>query len=298
LAWAFEYLHLCHKSGKELIILKLDFEKVFERIEHQTMLQIMEHKGFSQKWLHWISSVLTSGTSIVLLNAVPSKTFHCRRGVRQGDPLSPIVFVLVADFLQTLINKAKDMNLLQLPIPLEFTSYFPIIQYADDTLIIMEGCARQLTFLKSLLQTYATSLGLRVNYSKSMIVPINIEAQKMEILANTLGCSIRSMPFTYLGLPLGTTKPKVIDFLSRISKCERRLACTSMFLSQPSRLQMTNVAFTALPTFNLYTFKLQIDIKQIDKYIKHCLWRGLISMPKHHLKQLGNWYVYLKRRVG
>jgi hypothetical protein len=222
-----------------------------------------------------MSSVFSSGTSVVLLNGVPGKTFHCSRGVRQGDPLSPLLFVLASDFLQTLINKDKDMDLLKLHIPLSFTSDFPIIQYADDTLIIMEGCARQLTFLKSLLQTFATSSGLRVNYSKSMMVPINIDDQKMELLANTLGCSIGSMPFTYLGLHLGTTKPKVIDFLPLITKCERRLACTSMFLSQAGRLQMTNVVFTSLPTFNLCTFKLhKTVIKQIDKYRKHCLWRG------------------------
>jgi hypothetical protein len=124
----------------------------------------------------------------------------------------------------------------------------------------------------SLLQTFATSSGLRVNYSKSMMVPINIGDHKMDILANTLGCSIGSMPFTYLGLPLGTTKPKVIDFLPLISKCERRLACTSIFLSQAGRLHMTNVVFTSLPTFNLRTFKLHnIVIKQIDKYRKHYL---------------------------
>jgi hypothetical protein len=119
-----------------------------------------------------MSSVFSSGTSIVLLNGVPGKTFHCRRGVRQGDPLSPLLFVLPADFLQTLINKAKDMNLLKLPIPLAFTSDFPTIQYVDDTLIIKEGCARQLTFLKSLLQTFAISSCLRVNYLKSMMVQL------------------------------------------------------------------------------------------------------------------------------
>jgi hypothetical protein len=74
LAWAFEYLHLCHKSHKELIILKLDFEKAFDRIEHQAMLQIMEHKGFNATWLQWMSSIFNSGTSAILLN-----------GVRQGD---------------------------------------------------------------------------------------------------------------------------------------------------------------------------------------------------------------------
>jgi hypothetical protein len=68
LAWAFEYLHLCHKSQKELIILKLDFEKALDRIEHQAMLQIMEHKGFNATWLQWMSSIFNSGTSAILFN--------------------------------------------------------------------------------------------------------------------------------------------------------------------------------------------------------------------------------------
>jgi hypothetical protein len=84
------------------------------------------------------------------------------------------------------------------------------------------------------------------------------------------------MPFTYLGLPLGTTKPQVADFLPLISKCERRLLSTSKFLSQAGRLQMTNVVLSALPTFHLCTFKMhKIVIHQIDKYRKHCLWRGV-----------------------
>jgi hypothetical protein len=97
------------------------------------------------------------------------------------------LFVLAADLLQTLLNRAKDLNL-NLPISLVSSSDFPILQYADDTLIFMEGCARQLVFLKSLLQTFATSTGLKVNYSKSMMIPVNIEERKMSILANTLGC--------------------------------------------------------------------------------------------------------------
>jgi hypothetical protein len=99
LAWSLEYLHLCHQTWKEIVILKLDFEKAFDKVEHELMLQIMQTKGFPCRWLNWMKLVFGSGTSAVLLNGVPGKVFHCRRCVRQGDPLSPLLFVLAADFL-------------------------------------------------------------------------------------------------------------------------------------------------------------------------------------------------------
>jgi hypothetical protein len=114
LTWDFEYLHLYHKSRKELIILKLDFEKVFDIIEHQKMLQIIERKGFNPTCLHWMKSILNSSTSGVLLNGVPGKVFHHKRGVRHGDPLSPLLVVLATYFLQTQMNKAKELNLIKL----------------------------------------------------------------------------------------------------------------------------------------------------------------------------------------
>ena len=100
LAWAFQFLHLCHHSKKEIVILKLDFEKAFDKVEHQAILQILKHKGFSEKLVGWIDNILSSGTSSFYLMASLENLSIASEG--SGDPLSPFLFVLVADLLQPL----------------------------------------------------------------------------------------------------------------------------------------------------------------------------------------------------
>jgi hypothetical protein len=125
--------------------------------------------------------------------------------------------VLAADLLQSLVNEPYHRNLISFPLLSSYGQAYPIVQYADDTLIIMPTEAKQLFFLKCLLHSFAESIGLKVNFHKSFIVPINVTDEKTEILASTLGCQIQSMPFTYLGLPLGTTKLVFQDFMPLLS---------------------------------------------------------------------------------
>jgi hypothetical protein len=209
LAWVFQSSHLCHKSKKEVVILKLYFEKAFDKLEHQVNLEVLKAKRFSEKWTNWIHNILSTGSSSVLLNGVLGKSFNCLRGVRQGDPLCPLLSVLVADLLQSIVNRAWHNETLNHPKSNEFGGDFPIIQYVDDTLLILLGDARTLFNLKGLLRPFSDSTGLHVNFDKSFLVPINMTDDRASHLARTFGCKVGSMPFIYLGLPLGTTKPTI-----------------------------------------------------------------------------------------
>lgn len=209
----------------------------------------------------------------MLLNGVPGKTFECRRGVRQGDPLSPLLFVLAADLLQSVVNKANSLGVLKHPLGDSFEGDYPIVQYADDTLLIMPADARQLMALKALLHTFSESRGLKVNYAKSHMVLINMTPERADLLANTLGCAIADMPFTYLGLPLGITKSTVDEFLPMLNRIERRMMGLNKLLHYSGRLILVNSVLSALPTFYMCTLPVPVSIiEQIDKYRMHYLW--------------------------
>ena len=100
---------------------------------------MMRQLGFDNKWCDWTQRILDSGSTSILLNGVPGRHFQCKRGVRQGDPLSPLLFVLAADLLQCIINEGHQDGLFELPIPSYETAQYPIIQYADDTILIMKA---------------------------------------------------------------------------------------------------------------------------------------------------------------
>jgi hypothetical protein len=236
---------------------------------------MLQKLGFPPKWIPWTKEILNSTQSAILLNGVLGKAFQCKRGVRQEDPLSPLLFVLAAKLLKHALNKASTRGILQFPLNLTHTRDFPIIQYVDDTIVVLQASQRQLFCLKGILQTFSQSSGLRVNYAKSCLLPIKISDEKASQMASVFGYQVGAYPFTYLGLPMGTTKPKVEDFSPLVNKIERRISTIVTWLTMARRTTLVDTTVSSVPIYTMCSVKMhKMNLNSIDKARRHGLWRG------------------------
>ena len=108
-----ETIHELHRKKKDVVILKLDFEKAYDKVNWSFVQQTLRMKGFSQTWCKWIEEVVSRGSVGIKVNEEIGSSFQTRKVLRQGDPLSPILFNLVADMLAILVSRAKKQWTIQ-----------------------------------------------------------------------------------------------------------------------------------------------------------------------------------------
>lgn len=118
-------------------------------------------------------------------------------------------------------------------------------------------------------------------------MPINVSDEKMLGRASVLGCQIGTMPFTYLGLPLETTRPTVRDLMPLVDRIKRRLTTTAIWLSYGERLQLINSALSSTLSFVMCVLKVPLKlIDAFDRARRHCLWRKVLFFFEHWRKVL------------
>lgn len=179
----------------------------------------------------------------------------------------------MADLLQAAINDAFRKGKIQLPFPCVSQTDYPVIQYADDTILAMPACPQQAAIIKEILVDYASSIGLRINFHKSTLIPINLSEGTALGFANLFGCSVGSMPFTYLGLPLGTSKPTILDLMPLVCSAELRLTSMIAMMSYSGKLSWLNATVTSLLIYAMCTLKFSPKlIEMLDKIRRRCLW--------------------------
>ncbi|WVZ81596.1 hypothetical protein U9M48_028951 [Paspalum notatum var. saurae] len=180
-------------------------------------------EGFSATWCNWIKSFVQGGNVAVNVNGQNGSYFQTRKGLRQGDPLSPILFNIVADMLAIIINRAKSEGKVNGVIPHLVEDGFSILRYADDTVIFLDRNLEKARNMKVLLCVFEKLSGLKINFHKNEIFCFGQAKECENAYSELFGCRSGSFPFRYLGLLMHYRKLRNSDWRHIEERFEKRL---------------------------------------------------------------------------
>ncbi|GLU16530.1 hypothetical protein SLE2022_329610 [Rubroshorea leprosula] len=152
---------------QQAFIFKADFEKAYDCVDWSYLDWMMSRFGFGGKWRRWIRECLSTARVSVLVNGSPTEEFAMGKGLRQGDPLSPFLFLMVAEGLHGLVKKAEEEGLLQGIMVGNNGLAISLLQFADDTVILANS--ESIFTVKTILRWFELMSGLRINYGKSSL---------------------------------------------------------------------------------------------------------------------------------
>jgi hypothetical protein len=185
------------------------------------------------------------------------------------DPLSPLLFNLIADMLSLLIARVKDNGQIKGLVPHLIDGGISILQYADDMILFMENDLEHAKNMKLLLCAFERLAGLKINFHKSKLFCYgdakNMESQYTELF----GCDLGHYPFRYLGIPMHHKKINNEDWKIIKEKFEKRLSCWKVkLLSYGGRLVLINSVLSSLAMFMMSFFEAPKGVlRKLDFYI-------------------------------
>ena len=163
----------------------------------------MNQMGFGSRWLKWIKSSLESASISILVNGSPTEELRMSRGVRQGDPIAPFLFLLAAEGLNQACKLAVQNKLVKgVDVGNDKVHIFHL-QYADDMVIFGSWDRGNLSNILQLLKCFYFASGLNVNLKKSSVFGLGTSRSEIERLVTDMGCQVGTLPLQYLRLPIG-----------------------------------------------------------------------------------------------
>ena len=206
-----EIIHEIKKKKGKLgwMGLKIDMEKAYDRIEWSFLRMVMTNFGFPQIWIQWMMQCVTTTSFSVLINGSPFGHFKPQRGLRQGDPFSPFLFVLTSEVLSKLIEREATSNKINGYKLARDLAPITHLQFADDLFIFVQANEENMNQIKVCLETFEKWSGQKVNFFKSVIIfSKNMSQAHKRRLANLIGINASSKKEKYLGLPMVSGREK------------------------------------------------------------------------------------------
>nr|GFC33357.1 RNA-directed DNA polymerase, eukaryota [Tanacetum cinerariifolium] len=157
-----EIVHWCKNKKKQSMIFKVDFKKVYDSVRWDFIDVILRRFGFGEKWCKWIQSCLYSSRGSVLVNGSPTKEFQFHKGLKQGDPLYPFLFISVMESLHVSFQRVVDAGLFN-GIKLDSSLQISHLFYADDVIFMGQWSQCNINTIIRVLDVFYRASGLRIN---------------------------------------------------------------------------------------------------------------------------------------
>ncbi|KAK2424264.1 hypothetical protein QL285_034644 [Trifolium repens] len=280
---ASEAANLLHnKAFGGNLALKIDITKAFDTLDWSFLLKVLKSFGFNNKFCTWIHVILKSAFLSVSINGKSHGYFQCNRGVRQGDPLSPLLFCLAEEVLSRSITKLVSQGSLNLIKGTRNVMVPSHSFYADDLMIFCKGNLNGLKALKELFDKYALESGQRISNSKSTIFSGSITQGRLVLIAQLFNFKLGSLPFNYLGVPIFKGKPKVCHLQPIADKIKLKLsAWKASLLSIAGRVQLVRSVIQSMLTYSISIYSWPVSLlKDLEKCIRNFIWSGDIEKRK------------------
>nr|XP_027088662.1 uncharacterized protein LOC113710011 [Coffea arabica] len=185
------------------VMLKLDMMKAYDRVSWLFFTQVLWRFGFSETWIDMVWRLISNVWFSVIVNGLPHGFFKSTRGLRQGDPISPTLFVIGAEVLSRSLNALAEHRSYR---PFKVPSGCPVVThlaYADDVIIFTNGLKASVQLVKRVVDGYYSLSGQQVNCQKSyFLVHPRLPPQHRAMIRMVTGFSYKSFPIKYLGCPL------------------------------------------------------------------------------------------------
>ncbi|KAM6577500.1 hypothetical protein CsatB_029337 [Cannabis sativa] len=264
-------------------IMKIDLSKAYDTVDWQFVEDLLNNLCFPSRFINWIMTCLKGTSYNLLMNGRIQGKFKGEKGLRQGDPMSPLIFVLIMEYLTRLLahfSGRKGFGFHPLCKHLKLTS----LCFADDLIIFCKGNLNSVRCVNEAFMRFCQATGLSANKTKSHIyfggVRDDIKAQILDLVRMEEG----SFPLKYLGVKLRPTKWKTEDCGVILDKINKKLNCwASRNLSFAGRAQLIHSVLLGIGNYWMSIFTLPSKvIAAIDKSCRDFLWGTTGNRSKLH----------------
>jgi len=279
-----EGIHTIKVKKIKACLLRLDLIKAYDKVDWGFLRLLLVHIGMDYLMVNWIMACVQNVRFAVLINGVPSNFFHCHRGLRQGCPMSPLLFILVMDGLSRLICSAKQNGFLR-GIQVSPKRSMTHVLFVDDVLLFGVASEEEWKNYFEIVTTYSSASGMKISTTKSILIHSerDLGSEITEIF------SIATAPldngFKYLGFNLKPNAYRIGDWVWMWKKIENRIShWINRYLSLGGRLTLAKAVLESIPVYWLTLYKVPVSILTgIRKRIFSFIWKGGHKNKKMHL---------------